>query len=90
MVKYTVIQPITFSVGEKVEMNAKQYRRRIDNVKKTDVDNVYIVTRSTSFKIGEVIGYGGEVNKILLQTLEPIKKPVAPKPVEGSQKGKGK
>jgi hypothetical protein len=58
----------------RIALSRTQYEARRHNLEPAG-DGIYKVRSPIQFKRGEIFGYDGEVNKALLQHLEPTDKP---------------
>lgn len=68
---YRVIsKPIRLHAG-KLKLNENQLAPR-KHLLSPEAGDVFEIISPVEFKVGELIGYDGEVNKALLQGLEPI------------------
>lgn len=85
MIKYQVINaPVTLYTGLLV-LNADQVRRRKHLIEHVEND-VFMIVKPVNFKVGEIIGYDGELSKALaMQLCDPEAAQAAEEPQEADE-----
>lgn len=68
MKQYIITEAMNFNAGSVLELSEKQYKGRDHCLKKIG-NNKYEVLKTVQFKIGEVIGLDGEIDKGLQHKL---------------------
>lgn len=89
MIKYQVIDKPAILFSGLLELNEDQVRRRRHLLELVE-GSIYMIVKPVTFKVGEVFGYDGEINKatalalvdavVAVETIEaPEEKPKKPK-----------